>query len=1507
MGKIKQGLYDPFYEHDACGVGFVVNINGDRRHHIIEDGLTVLRNLEHRGAVGSDQKTGDGAGMLLQIPDQFFRKVLDFELPAEGRYGVGFLFLPQDKEKLQKACEMISATTEREGGNVLGWREVPTKPDCLGEIARKSIPVFRQIFISFEGLEGDALDRKYYILRKCLENEANKLGWGMDEFSIPSLSRRTIIYKGMFVSLQFAAFYPDLKDVDFISAISMVHQRYSTNTFPSWPLAQPFRFIAHNGEINTLRGNINKIMTRDDTLSSPLFGDEIEKLFPVLNVKASDSAIFDNVFELLTMSGREMEHAMMMMVPESFGLQYHISQDKRAFYEYHMSIMDPWDGPAAFTFCDGVKIGAHLDRNGLRPLRYLITKSGKVVMASESGVLDIDPADVREKGKLGPGKMLMIDTERKRVIRNNEIKSAISRWKPYRRWLEENRIELKGLFQVPAKINLDGTDLSIRQRNFGYTLEDLKVIITPMVKNSQEPIGSMGNDAALAILSEQSQLLYNYFRQRFAQVTNPPIDPYRETLVMSLSTFVGRQRNLLEESPEHCCQLKLSNPTLTNEDIDRLKNSNMPGFRVGVVPMLFEAEVGSLEKGLQKLCLETEKMVDEGFSMIILNDREISPRMAAIPALLAISKVHHHLVRCGKRRLTALILETGEAREVHHFASLLSYGASGVNPYLVFESVVDLQNRGYLDRSLSLPAATMHYITAVNKGLLKVMSKMGISTLRGYRHSQTYEAVGLKDVFVETYFPGTASRIGGIGLKEVEEDTLSRHFKAFQRKQNSNILLDSGGNYSYRVSGERHLFSPEAIVLLHQAVRSADYQKFKAYSGEINDISKGLCTLRGLLKLKEESPISIDEVEPVESIIKRFVTSAMSFGSISKEAHETLAIAMNRIGAKSNSGEGGESEDRLIPMENGDSSNSKVKQVASARFGVTSNYLINAEELQIKIAQGAKPGEGGQLPGFKVDETIAKVRHSTPGVMLISPPPHHDIYSIEDLSQLIFDLKSANPAARISVKLVSEVGVGTVAAGVAKAKADMVLISGGDGGTGASPISSIKYAGSSWEIGLAETQQVLVMNQLRSRIRVQVDGQLKTGRDVVIGALLGAEEFGFGTAALVTLGCVMMRKCHLNTCPVGVATQNPVLRKRFMGKPEYVINFMRFVAQEVREYMADLGFRTFDEMVGRVDMLEINDAIDHYKSRGLDLTKVLYMPSTTKDVSRRCVAEQQHDFSLSLDGELINECQGALLNKEPVLINKSIRNFNRTTGATLSGEVSKRYGSDGLPVDTIKANFKGSAGQSFGAFLAHGITFALEGDANDYLGKGLSGGKIILYPARESTFMPQKNIITGNVNLFGATSGEVYIHGKAGERFCVRNSGAIAVVEGVGDHGCEYMTGGRVIVLGKTGVNFAAGMSGGIAYILDENQLFDTRCNLEMVDIEPVNDGMDEEFLRLYIEKHVGYTGSKYAEGILNNWDDMLPYFVKVMPVDYRRALERIAERKYEEMGTVGMTEEVYL
>ncbi|MBD3314770.1 MAG: glutamate synthase large subunit [Chitinivibrionales bacterium] len=1509
MQQRKQGLYDPAFEHDACGVGFVANVNGRRSHQIVLDGVTILKNLVHRGAVGGDMKTGDGAGMIVQIPHDFFvgrTKKLGFTLPEAGSYGVGMLFMPNDEKARATLVKVIEKAVAEEGGSLLGRRDVPVHPECLGDMARASMPFFQQVFIAIPGLSGTALERKLYIVRRVVEHEAVRRGFSMEEFYIPSLSSKTITYKGMFVAPQFEEFYPDLADSEFQSAIALVHQRYSTNTFPSWPLSQPFRMLAHNGEINTLRGNMNRMRARESTLNSDLFGEEISKLMPIIEASVSDSAVFDNVFELISMSGRPIDHTIMMMVPEAFGPRYHISQDKRAFYEYHAAIMEPWDGPAALAFTDGSSVGATLDRNGLRPVRYVVTKSGKVVVASEVGVLDIAPEDVLKKGRLGPGKMLLVDTGRGRIIYDNECKATVSRRKPYRRWLDANRIELRGLFGTPGPIQVEREGLRRRQRIFGYTYEDRVMIVQPMAMNAQEPVGSMGNDAPLAVLSDRPQLLYNYFKQLFAQVTNPPIDPYRENLVMSLMSFVGREGNLLEETPRHCHQLKLPHPILTDDDMDKLRNVDVDGLKGAVVPMLFPAEdaEGNLESALQELARAVEECVDDGCSIVTLSDREVDERLAPIPALLATSAVHHHLVRVGKRHLTGIIIETGEAREVMHFATLIGYGASAVCPYVALETVAELKEDGRLPAEMKVETAIDNYITAIKKGLLKVMSKMGISTIRSYRGAQVFEAVGLQSSLVDRYFTGTPTRIEGVGLDVLAGEVRNRHGSAIGSRDGG--PLDSGGNIHYRRHSEKHLYTPEAITLLQRAVRENDYDLYKQYAEHVDGKSRDLCTLRGLFGFKERPAVPLEEVEPEEEIVKRFVSSAMSFGSISKEAHETMAIAMNRLGAASNSGEGGEDEVRYKPLPNGDSAKSMVKQVASGRFGVTSNYLVNSRELQIKMAQGAKPGEGGQLPGHKVNDIIAKVRYSTPGVMLISPPPHHDIYSIEDLAQLIFDLKNANPEARVSVKLVAEVGVGTIAAGVAKGKAEMVLISGHDGGTGASPVSSIKHAGIPWEIGLAETQQTLVLNRLRNRIRVQVDGKLKTGRDVVIGALLGAEEFGFGTVSLVTLGCIMMRKCHLNTCPVGVATQDPELRKRFAGKPEYLVNFMRFVAREVRERMAALGFRSVDEMVGRVDALEMEEAIVHWKARGLDFSKVLSPVDAPEGATLYCTEPQKHDFSAVLDEELVDQSRAALENGKSVRLFASIRNRNRAVGATLSAEISKRYGSKGLPDDTIHCKFTGSAGQSFGAFLARGVTFELEGDANDYFGKGLSGGKLIVYRPKGSTFRSQNNIITGNVNLFGATGGEAYIGGMAGERFAVRNSGVTAVVEGVGDHGCEYMTGGVVVVLGTTGINFAAGMSGGIAFVLDENQLFDTRCNLEMVDIEPVPAKEDQELLERLVQNHVEATGSEYAARILRDWTEMLPQFVKVMPVDYRRALERIRKEQSKETEVVAMTEEVY-
>jgi len=1524
-------LYDPRNQHDACGVGFIAQINGRKSHKIIREAIRALCNLEHRGAIGGDMKTGDGAGILFQIPHRFFSRTTTFNLPPAGGYGVGFLFLPLQEAESERARKLTESVLSEQGATLLGWRQVPVEPECLGEQARREMPSFWQVFLKLPA-EGQELERRLYVLRRCLENAAIEAGWDADQFYIPSLSSRTIVYKGMFVSTQFESFYPDLKDRDLTSAVAVFHQRYSTNTFPSWYLAQPFRYLAHNGEINTLRRNVNNMRARESSLSCDLFGEELAKLKPIVNSTLSDSAIFDNVLELLTQGGRSIEHGMIMMIPEAFGTRYHISQDKRAFYEYHAAIMEPWDGPAAISFCDGPRVGAILDRNGLRPARYVITKSGKAILASEVGVLEIPPEDVLEKGRLAPGKMIMVDTERGRVIKDNEIKSAISRRRPYRHWLERNRIQLRGLLGAPRPLAVDRDRVACAQKAFGYTREELQRIIAPMVDNSQEPVGSMGNDTPPAVLSDRPQLLFNYFKQLFAQVTNPPIDPYRENLVMSLMSFVGKERNLLDETPEHCHQLKLSHPILTNDDIEMLRSSPIKEFRVCTVPILFDVSggAGALERTLEDVCRQVEERIDQGHSLVILSDRGVGPRAAAIPSLLAISGVHHHLVRKGKRHLSGLVIETGEAREVHHFATLVGYGASGINPYLVFESLPLLQELGYISAELTIQEAIEHYITAVKKGLLKVMSKMGISTIRSYRGAQIFEAVGLGQQLIDRYFGGTPSLIGGIGIDTIEADKRAIHARAFEHQAleapprsaqaaepasptapappagaSAAYSLPSGGLYNQRNDSEKHLFSPEAIALLQKATREGDYQTFKQYTRVVNDASRNLCTLRSLFRFTPAEPVPIEEVEPVDSIVKRFVSSAMSFGSISKEAHQTLARAMNRLGSKSNSGEGGEDEYRFQGEVDGDSINSRIKQVASARFGVTSSYLISAEELQIKMAQGAKPGEGGQLPGHKVNEIIARVRHSTPGVMLISPPPHHDIYSIEDLAQLIYDLKHANPKARVSVKLVSEVGVGTVAAGVAKGRADTVLISGGDGGTGASPISSIMHTGTPWEIGLAETQAVLVRSNLRDQIRVQTDGQIKTGRDVVIAALLGAEEFGFATTTLVTMGCVMMRKCHLNTCPVGVATQDPELRKRFRGKPEYVVNFMRFLAQEVREHMAERGFRRFEEMIGRVERLDVDSAAERYRARGLDFSRLLKAPEVPEGGSLYCLRPPA-EYEPSLDETLIGKALPALEQKKAIDLEMPIRNSNRAVGATLSAEVSRRHGTKGLKQDTIRIKFSGSAGQSFGAFLAPGITFQLEGDANDYLGKGLSGGRIIVYPPGGSTFIPERNIITGNVNLFGATSGEVFINGMAGERFAVRNSGAVAVVEGLGDHGCEYMTGGRVIVIGDTGINFAAGMSGGIAYVLDRNQLFDTRCNLEMVDVEPLVEDEDREFLRRYLERHVKMTGSRNAIQILNMWEEMLPLFVKVIPIDYRAALKRIKERETKESETVNMTEEVY-
>ena len=1505
------GLYDPAFEHDGCGVGFIVRMDGRPDHATLEDAIRILINLEHRGAIGGDKATGDGAGILVQIPDAFLRQEcekLGFRLPGRGEYGVGMIFLPGDEPAADEAMAILERIALEEGCEVLGWRKVPVDPEPLGEFARTTQPVVQQIFVSCGALTSDDFERKQYIIRRLAEKEVSGRLKDTSSFFIPSLSSRTLVYKGMLVGTQLPMYYPDLCDGRFKSAFAVVHQRYSTNTFPSWSLAQPFRYLAHNGEINTLHGNVNRMRAREAVLQSEQFGEDIEKIKPIIVEGGSDSAMLDNVLELLVLGGRSLPHAMMMLVPEAWGTKFLMGEDQRAFFEYHAACMEPWDGPAALAFTDGRYVGAMLDRNGLRPARYTVTRDGLVILASEAGVLDLAPERIRSCGRLQPGKMLLVDLEQHRIIGDNEIKATISRQRPYRRWVNENRIELRGLLMPSYPPAEDPQILRQKQHAFGYTEEEVRMIIGPMACRGQEPVGSMGNDAALAVLSSRPQLLFNYFKQLFAQVTNPPIDPLREELVMSLMSFVGRQRNLLAETPEHCRQLKLHHPILTPEDMLRLRNATHPDLIARDIDSLFPAggNGAALEHALESICAQAERCIAEGAILLILTDRRIDAQSAAIPVLLAVSGLHHHLIRKGMRSSIGIIVETGEAREVIHLAMLVAYGASAICPYLAFATVRELAENDLLEIPTTPEEALDNYITAGKKGMLKTFSRMGISTIRSFRGSQIFEAVGLGRALVDTYFTGTVSRIGGIGLEEIAAEANARHSMGFPKLGVPSRLLNPGGAYHLRIGGEKHRLSPEAICTLQQATLNDDYAVFKRYTGIVDQQTSQEVTLRSLIQFKRGSPIPIKEVEPVESIVTRFTASAMSFGSISKETHETIAIAMNRLGARSNSGEGGEDPFRYRPMPNGDSKNSGTKQVASGRFGVTIEYLISANELQIKIAQGAKPGEGGQLPSHKVTEEIARVRYTTPGVTLISPPPHHDIYSIEDIAQLIYDLKMANPRARVSVKLVSEAGVGTVAAGVAKAMADMVLIAGHDGGTGASPLTAIKHTGLPWELGLVETQQTLVRNRLRDRIRIQVDGQLRSGRDLAIAALLGAEEFGFGTITLVTLGCIMMRKCHMNTCPVGIATQDPALRSRFKGKPEHVQRFMRFIAQELREYMAQLGFQTVDEMVGRSDMLEMRKGIDHWKARHLDLTALLAQGPAFSGTAQRCTRPQETHIHRSLDAELLSTIRPALERKEPVHIRMPIRNRDRAVGATLSGEIVRRFGAEGLPADTICLSFAGSAGQSLGAFLAPGITIRVEGDANDYVGKGLSGGKIILVPPAKAGFDPSTNILAGNVVLYGATSGEMYIYGVAGERFAIRNSGARAVVEGVGDHGCEYMTGGTIVILGPPGYNFAAGMSGGIAYVYNESGTLDLRCNLDTVDLEGVWNEADQIELRTLIENHLEYTRSSRARKILENWDAAVPLFVKVMPIDYRKSLERMRQQEYRDRETVSATEEVY-
>jgi glutamate synthase domain-containing protein 2/glutamate synthase domain-containing protein 1/glutamate synthase domain-containing protein 3 len=1486
-------LRDPRLEHDACGVGFVVNVKGERSHDIIEKGLTVLQSLTHRGACGCDPLTGDGAGMLVQIPDAFFRREAKsdrIDLPAPGSYAVAMVFLP-DEVTQRNECERIFEKTVRDEGQVmLGWRRVPADAKVPGEVARSAMPELRQLFIGRGRNTPDqaAFERKLYVIRKRVEAKIRNSKMPESErFYVSSLSSRTIVYKGMLLPEQIPRFYQDLTDPLFVSALALVHQRFSTNTFPSWDRAHPYRYVAHNGEINTLRGNVNWMHARQAMFASPAFPD-VEKLFPIMDPITSDSGNFDNGLELLVQTGRSLPHAVMMMIPEAWQNHESMSETKRAFYEYHACLQEPWDGPASIAFTDGRIIGAVLDRNGLRPSRYVVTKDGFVVMASEVGVLDIPPSRVEHKDRLQPGRMFLVDMEEGRIIGDEELKEGMAARRPYRQWLSQHR---RAVEELPPPVDVPPAHapdtLLTRQQAFGYSVEDLRILMAPMALNGQEAIGSMGTDTPLACLSDKPQLLFNYFKQLFAQVTNPPIDPIREELVMSLETNIGPEKNLFEETAEHCSQLRLLSPILTNEQLAQIKALDEGQLRTVTLPILFPAGSGGpgLRAALEELCRRAADAVEQGYTIIVLSDRGMSERTVPIPSLLATGAVHHHLIREGMRMRVGIVVESGEPREVQHYCLLFGYGAGAVNPYVAYETLREMEIEGVL-RGVDGDEAIYNYRKAVAKGVLKVMTKMGISTLHSYRGAQIFEAIGLSHDVTERWLTWTVSRIEGVDLDVIARESQMRHDYAYLTSPTLDGELDAGGQYQWRRRGEHHMYNPVTVSRLQHAVRSGDYQKFREYTSAANDESRRLCTIRGLLQFRKGTPIDVAQVEPVSEIVKRFKTGAMSLGSISRESHENLAIAMNRLGGRSNTGEGGEDPVRYTRDANGDSRRSAIKQVASGRFGVTSYYLVNADELQIKMAQGAKPGEGGQLPGHKVDDYIARIRYSTPGVGLISPPPHHDIYSIEDLAQLIHDLKNSNNRARVSVKLVAEVGVGTVAAGVSKGKADVVLISGDSGGTGASPLTSIKHAGLPWELGLAETQQILVANDLRGRIRVETDGQLKTGRDVAIAALLGAEEYGFASSALVASGCIMMRVCHLNTCPVGIATQDERLRAKFQGTPEQVVNYMLFIAEELREIMAELGFRTIDEMVGRVDMLDVRDVSHHWKAKGVDLSAILHRPDVAPNVAIRCVTQQDHGLDKALDNEIIALAAPALERRQPVEIDLPIRNVNRTVCTMLSAEVSRRHGAEGLPGDTIRIKFTGSAGQSFCAWLAPGISVELEGDANDYFGKGLSAGRVVVYPPREASYVAEDNIIVGNVSLYGATGGEVFLRGQAGERFCVRNSGVTAVVEGVGDHGCEYMTRGLVVVLGKTGRNFAAGMSGGMAYVLDQDGTFAGRCNQSMVGLGPL-DARDADTVGELIERHRDYTGSAVAARLLERWDDTLQRLVKVLPVEYANILAK--------------------
>jgi glutamate synthase (NADPH/NADH) large chain len=1527
-----QGLYDPSNEQDSCGVGFIADMKNRKSHDIVEQGLSILHNLDHRGAVGADPKMGDGCGILVQIPHKFFSAEcakLGIWLPEEGQYGVGHLFMPRNPEGFNLVEEIVTKAIIDEGLQVLGWRDVPVDPSDLGESVKATEPLHRQIFIGKgKGMDDqETFERRLFLARKVISNAVYDMKDERTAGYYPvSLSSRTIVYKGMVLVTQLRQYYLDLQDPRFESAIALVHQRFATNTFPTWQLAHPYRMVAHNGEINTLRGNVNWMAARQASVDSELFGNDISKLWPISYEGQSDTACFDNALEFLVRGGYSLSHAMMMLIPEAWAGNPLMNDDRRAFYEYHAALMEPWDGPAAVCFTDGKQIGATLDRNGLRPARYLVTDDGLVVLASEMGVLPIPEEKIVEKWRLQPGKMLLIDLEEGRIISDDEIKQQLSDAHPYKDWLKRTQIVLEDLKPVQARESRTDVSLLDRQQAFGYTAEDLKLLMQPMAVTGQEAVGSMGSDTPISALSDKPKLLYTYFKQNFAQVTNPPIDPIREELVMSLVSFIGPRPNILDlEGTSRRKRLEVRQPILTNEDLEKIRciGHFEDRFDTKTLDITYPAELGAsaLDGALDRLCDRAEAAVHGGYNIIILTDRMVGPDRIPIPTLLATAAVHNYLIRKGLRTSVGLVVESGEPREIHHFACLAGYGAEAINPYLAFDTIADMHAKGELPEEVDADEAIKRYIKSIGKGLLKVMSKMGISTYQSYCGAQIFDAVGLKSDFVARDFFGTATSIEGVGMNEIAEENVSRHRNAFGDAPIYRNALDVGGEYAFRQRGEVHAWNPDTVATLQHAVRLNAQERYREFARLVNEQDNELKTIRGLFRIRKaeeagRTSIPLEAVEPAQEIVKRFSTGAMSFGSISKEAHETLALAMNAIGGKSNTGEGGEEPERFRPLPDGRSKRSAIKQVASGRFGVTTEYLVNADMMQIKVAQGAKPGEGGQLPGHKVDVKIARVRHSTPGVGLISPPPHHDIYSIEDLAQLIFDLKNVNPQADVSVKLVAEVGVGTVAAGVAKARADHITISGFEGGTGASPLTSLKHAGSPWEIGLAETQQTLVLNRLRGRVALQADGGLRTGRDVVIAALLGADEFGVSTAPLIAAGCIMMRKCHLNTCPVGVATQDPVLRKRFKGLPEHVINYFFFVAEEVREMMAEMGFATLDEMIGQSDLLDKNAAIDHWKAKGLDFTKLFHKPDVPAHVAIRHQERQVHPIAKVLDREFIAEAAPALEKGEAVTIEARIRSSDRSAGAMLSGEVAKRYGHEGLPDDTITVNLKGTAGQSFGAWLAAGVTLNLEGEANDYVGKGLSGGKLIIKPSPTSKAIPERSIIVGNTVMYGAIAGEAYFRGVAGERFAVRNSGAIAVVEGTGDHGCEYMTGGLVVVLGQTGRNFAAGMSGGIAYVLDEDGTFGKRCNLSMVDLEPVEEeedlmrrlhhhggdletkgridimanmsGPDEERLMQLITNHHTYTGSARAKEILDNWTTFRTKFVKVMPVEYRRALQEM-------------------